>query len=102
MPDFLLHEGATLMCSHGGQAQPSVPSPRVKVNRQAIIIQSDTYTVVGCTNTNSPCTTASWTSASTRIKSNGVPVILIDSQSLSLPLNTPLSIIIAQARVKGM
>ena len=104
MPGFILHQGATVQCVHGGHAQPSTPNPRVKVNGQAIIIQSDTFMISGCTNANnpSPCTTASWTSASTRIKSNGVPVILIDSQSFSLPLNTPLSIIVTQARVKGM
>ena len=29
MPGFLLHVGATVLCAHGGQAQPTVPNPRV-------------------------------------------------------------------------
>ena len=32
MPGFLLHLGATVMCVHGGQAQPTAVSPRVLVN----------------------------------------------------------------------
>jgi hypothetical protein len=31
MPGFLLHVGATVLCSHAGQAQPTVPNPRVTV-----------------------------------------------------------------------
>ncbi len=31
MPGFLLHEGATVMCLHAGQAEPTVPDPRVTV-----------------------------------------------------------------------
>ncbi len=32
MPGFLLHEGATVLCLHVGQAQPMVPNPRVTVS----------------------------------------------------------------------
>ena len=35
MPGFLVHVGATVLCSHGGQAQPTVPNPRVTVLRPA-------------------------------------------------------------------
>ena len=28
MPGFLLHQGATVTCSHGGQAMPTVPNPQ--------------------------------------------------------------------------
>ena len=28
MPGFVLHLGASVLCSHGGQAQPTVVSPR--------------------------------------------------------------------------
>ena len=30
MPGFLLHVGATVICAHGGQAQPTAPNPRVR------------------------------------------------------------------------
>ena len=28
MPGFLLHVGSQVLCAHGGQAQPTVPSPQ--------------------------------------------------------------------------
>ena len=37
MPGFLLHVGATVLCAHGGQAQPTVPNPRVTVSGQPIV-----------------------------------------------------------------
>ena len=33
MAGMLLHQGATVMCVHGGQAQPTSPNPRVKVGQ---------------------------------------------------------------------
>lgn len=32
MPGFLLHFGATVQCSHAGQATPASPNPRVLVS----------------------------------------------------------------------
>ena len=32
MPGPLLHLGATVLCSHGGQATPTAPNPRVLVS----------------------------------------------------------------------
>ena len=29
MPGPILHMGAAVLCAHGGQAQPTVPNPRV-------------------------------------------------------------------------
>ena len=36
MPGFVLHVGATVLCAHGGQAQPTAPNPRVLVSGQPI------------------------------------------------------------------
>jgi hypothetical protein len=61
MPGYLLHMGATVLCMHGGQAQPVMPYPRVKVGGQPVVTQSAPYTVAGCglTGTPSPpCVTA--------------------------------------------
>jgi len=48
MPGFLLHVGATVMCAHGGQAQPTAPNPRVMVGGQPIVTQTTMYTIAGC------------------------------------------------------
>ena len=47
MPGFVLHLGATVMCAHGGQAQPTVPSPRVLVSGQPVVTQPAPYVVAG-------------------------------------------------------
>ena len=39
MPGYLLHVGATVICAHGGQAQPTLPNPRVKVMGQPVVTQ---------------------------------------------------------------
>ena len=48
MPGFMLHVGATVLCSHGGQAQATVPNPRVRVGGQPIVTQAAPHVVAGC------------------------------------------------------
>jgi hypothetical protein len=107
MPGFLLHLGATVLCSHGGQAQPTSPNPRVLVSGQPIVLQPMPYSVIGCPFTTPagnplPCVTAQWITAATRILSNGMPVLLIDSQATCIPNGTPVLILSAQPRVTGI
>lgn len=106
MPGFLLHLGATVLCAHAGQAQPTVTNPRVMVSGQPIVTQAAPYMVAGCpfniSGAPSPCITAQWVSAATRVTSNGMPVLLMDSQAVCTPNGTPLIIIVTQTRVTGM
>ena len=71
MPGFLLHPGATVLCAHGGQAQPTAPNPRVKVGGQPVVTQAAPYTVAGCPFNVSgapvPCVTAQWVTAALRV-----------------------------------
>lgn len=106
MPGFLLHVGATVMCAHAGQAQPTVTNPRVKVGGQPIVTQSTMYTIVGCPFSTAggpmPCVTGQWVSAATRVRAGGQPVLLQDSQAVCVPNGTPLNIVVIQTRVKGI
>ena len=106
MPGMLLHVGASVICAHGGQAQPTVPNPRVMVSSQPIVTQSTTYTVAGCSFVppagNGPCVTAQFVVAATRVMAGGVPVLLQDSQAICAPTGTPLTVLVTQVRVKGM
>lgn len=45
---------------------------------------------------------AQWTTAATRIVSNGMPVLMIDSQAICAPNGTPLVITATQTRVTGI
>ena len=105
MPGFLLHVGATVLCSHGGQAQPTVPNPRVRVSGQPIVTQPAPYAVAGCPFTTPggpmPCVTANWVTAAVRVRAYGMPVLLQDSQAITVPNGTPLNIVATQVRVKG-
>jgi hypothetical protein len=107
MPGFLVHVGATVLCSHAGQATPTAPNPRVLVSGQPTVTVSAPYVVAGCAMPpppagNGPCVTAQWLMGSTRVLSNGQPLVLIDSQAICLPTGTPLLIVATQTRVLGM
>jgi hypothetical protein len=105
MSGFLLHQGATVLCMHGGQAQATVPNPRVKVSDQPTVQQANPWTVAGCPFSTAagsqPCVTAQWTSAATRVKSGGQPLLLQDSQAVCAPNGTGVNITTTQTRVKG-
>ena len=106
MPGFLLHAGATVLCMHGGQAQPTAPNPRVRVGGQPIVTQAAPHAVAGCpfnvSGSPVPCVTAQWVSAATRVRAGGVPVLLQDSQAVCAPNGTGVSIVMTQTRVRGM
>ena len=105
MPGFFLHVGATLLCSHGGQAQPTVPNPRVRVSGQPVVTQGAPYTVAGCPFVSGvnplPCVTANWVTAAVRVRAGGQPVLLQDSQAVTVPNGVPLNVVVTQVRVKG-
>ena len=107
MPGFLLHLGATVMCSHGGQAQPTAPQPRVLVSGQPVTTLSAPYVVAGCAlppppAANGPCITAQFVTGATRVLAEGVPILLLDSQAICAPTGTPLIVAVTQTRVTGI
>lgn len=107
MPGFLVHVGATVLCSHAGQAQPTAPNPRVLVSGQPTVAITSPYVVAGCAlppppAANGPCVTAQFVTAATRITSNGQPLLLIDSQAICAPTGTPLIIAVTQTRATGV
>jgi hypothetical protein len=102
MPGFILHVGATVMCSHGGWAQPTAPNPRVLVSGQPVVTMAAPYVVAGCpfnvSGGPSPCITAQWVTAATRVLANGQPLVLVDSQAICMPNGTPLIVAATQTR----
>lgn len=106
MAGFVLHQGATILCVHGGQAQATTPNPRVKVGGQAVVTQPSPHTVTGCPfvtpgGTPMPCVTAQWVTAATRVRAGGQPVLLQDSQAVCTPNGTGVNVVVTQVRVKG-
>jgi hypothetical protein len=107
MPGFLLHQGATVVCLHAGQAQPTVTDLHVKVSGQPIVVQTTIHSIAGCTmppppSGNGPCVTAQWITAATRIRASGVPVLLQDSQAICTPTGTGVSVVATQTKAQGI
>jgi hypothetical protein len=107
MPGFLLHVGAQVLCSHAGQATPTAPNPRVTVSGQPTVLMTTPFVIAGCTlppppAANGPCVTAQWTSGSTRVTSNGQPLLVQSSQAICAPTGTPLLIVATQPRVSAI
>lgn len=104
MPGALLHVGATVLCAHGGQAQATVPNPRVRVSGQPTATLSAPYVVAGCPFppvSGGPCVTAQWTVGTTRVTSSGQPLVVAGGVATCVPTGVPLSAVVQQMRVRG-
>jgi hypothetical protein len=107
MPGFVLHLGATVLCSHVGQAQPMAPNPRVLLSGQPVVTIASQYAVMGCAmppppGGNGPCVTGQFLAGATRVTVAGQPVLLQDSPSVCVPTATPLVPLVVQTRVLGV
>src|SRR5437763_412961 len=87
MPGFIVHQGATVMCIHGGNGQPTVVSPRVQVSGMPVVTISSPYVIAGCSlaSTGTPCITGQWVTAATRVFAGGQPVVVVSSQGVCPP-----------------
>lgn len=109
MMGFLLHMGATVICTHGGQAQPAGASTRVLLSGQPAVTLTHAQTIAGCPFTTpepapKPCTSVQWTMTARRVLIEGAPAILSDSSGLTIgpmgPQGSP-SAVSFQTRVSG-
>ncbi|MGO9394027.1 MAG: hypothetical protein ACLP7A_05380 [Desulfobaccales bacterium] len=102
MPGPILHMGATVLCSHGGQAIPTAPSPRVLVSGMPIATIAAPYAVAGCAFVppvgNGPCLTGQWVMGAVQVTSEGQPVAIMTGVSVCVPTGTPLLPLVAQTR----
>ena len=105
MPGYVLHQGATVICLHGGQAQATVPNPRVRVAGQPSVQQPSPWAIAGCPfvagTTPMPCVTAQWVVGAVRVRSGGQPLLLQDSTAVCAPNGTGVNILVTQLRVKA-
>lgn len=103
MPAPILHMGATVLCAHGGQATPTVPSPRIMLSGMPAATIAAPYVVAGCAFVppagNGPCVTAQWTVGSVQVLADGQPLALLTGVAVCVPTGTPLMPVQAQLRV---
>lgn len=113
MADYLLHVGATILCTHLAQVSATASSNRVKVSGQAVVVLNDTFTVAGCPfqipvgvgTKPQPCVKVQWVRGATRVRVNNQPVLLQTSSGIcqsaeQIPQGSP-SVVMTQLRVRG-
>ncbi len=105
MPGFLVTVGSQVQCTHLGTATPTIPNPRVMVSSQPSVTIASMYEVAGCPFNVSgapvPCVSGQWITGTTRVLSNGQPLVVQAGQSVCMPNGTPLIVLATQARVMG-
>lgn len=113
MPGHVLHVGAQIICTHGGQATGVPSSPRVLVGGQPVHTLPDTFTVAGCpfqvpigTGTKpQPCVTIKWIVPATRVMVGGNPALIRTSTAIcqsaeQIPQGAP-TVLVTQVRVSA-
>lgn len=101
MPGNLVHQGAVVLCAHGGQAMPAVPNARVSVSGQATIALNGPWTITGCPfppTSGGPCATATWSVGTARVTSSGQPLVFSTGVASCLPTGVPLTVTSVQPR----
>lgn len=105
MPGFLIQQGAAVICSHGGQAQPLVPNPSVTMDGMPSLLLTSPWVVAGCPfvpPAPGPCVSAQWITGTTRVTSFGQPLLVQSGISLCIPTGTPLVPLATQTRASAM
>lgn len=101
MPGPILHFGATVLCSHAGQATATTPFPRVLVGGQPVVTVSTQYVVVACALTPTstpPCATGQWVMGAARVMAGGAPVAVQTGSSITTPTGSPMLPVVVQLR----
>jgi hypothetical protein len=102
MPAPILHLGASVLCSHAGQALPMSPFARVLVSAQPVVTLASPYAIAGCALTGTPtppCLSGQFVMGTARVLAGGAPVATLTSQSVCIPTGTPMLPVVAQMRV---
>jgi hypothetical protein len=93
MPGPIMHSGAVVLCSHGGQATPTAPFPRVLVSGQPVVTIATQYVVAGCSLTTSSGpfdVSGQWIVGAMRVQAGGVPVAIASGSSITVATGAPL------------
>jgi hypothetical protein len=104
MSGFILDDATEVLCAHGGEARAMAVSSRVRAGGHPILIPSSACVVSGCplpVSAGGPCITAEWLTTATRVRSEGVPVLLDDSVVVCRPTGTRGRVAANQTRARA-
>jgi hypothetical protein len=105
MAGFLLHQGAVVMCLHGGQATPPAPNPRVLVMGMPTASIATPWVVAGCPGIPPavpPCVTGQWVLGTLRVTSMGLPLAVQSGVAVTAPGAATLLPVTMQTRVQAL
>lgn len=105
MPGFLLHQGAVVMCLHGGQAMPIAPNPSVTLMGMPSATFAVPWVVAGCPGIPPavpPCVTGQWLLGTLRVTSFGQPLVVQSGMAITAPGGATLMPVSMQTRVTAM
>jgi len=105
MAGLLLHQGAVVMCLHGGQATPPAPNPRVLVMGMPTATIASPWVVAGCPGVPPgvpPCVTGQWVVGTVRVTSLGQPLVVQSGAAVTAPGGVTLLPVSMQTRVQAM
>jgi hypothetical protein len=105
MAGFLLHQGAVVMCLHGGQATPPAPNLRVLVMGMPTATIAAPWVVAGCPGVPPavpPCVTGQWVLGTLRVTSMGQPLVVQSGVAVTAPGAVTLMPVSMQTRVQAM
>lgn len=97
MPGFVATMVNQVMCSHGGQAQPTPLPPRVFIMGIPVVTVASPYLIAGCALASvpsPPCVTGTFTTGSMRVLASigaGLaPVLIVPNMGNCVPTGQPL------------
>ena len=93
------------MCAHGGQAQPTVPNPRVLVMGMPTSTIAAPWVIAGCVGVPPavpPCVTGQWVLGTLRVTSLGQPLAVQSSVGITVPGAVPMTPVTMQTSVTAM
>ena len=105
MAGFLLHQGAVVMCPHGGQGTPPAPNPRVLVSGLPTATIAAPWVVGGCVGIPPavpPCVIGQWAMGTVRVTSMGLPLVAQAGVGITAPGPGALIPTTQQMRVQAM
>ena len=118
MSGFLLTTDSVVTCPHGGSVETQPSQPRVHVSGSPVLPESSQGSVSGCpfqplsgsgptgkTHTITgplPCMTAEWSTATTRVHSEGEPLLFDASEAVTSPGGGSVTITEVQQRVRAI
>jgi hypothetical protein len=100
MPGFVINMLTPVFCSHGGKATPVPPMGRVMMMGIGAVTLAHAYVIVGCTAPAAllpPCVAGMFTMGTLRVRTMGIPLIIIPPTGPSFCPGNPTPLIPAPA-----